>query len=222
MLSITCGLIAVSVSRVHSGYGNVLLGLLLMALGFSSILPAVTDAIMGVVPRERAGSGSAINDVTRQVGMALGVGVAGSIALSGYRASYDDGVGAVSAASSIVEAGRQSLGAALQAATDLPKHLQGLFLHIADVAFVDGVQLALLVGAGVCVTGALFAWLALPSRVPHHELNVSELVIDEFVVDNAELGVIPPVDENGTDHERAGPSTPSPRRVRRGRRGRSR
>src|SRR5262249_47551759 len=159
--------------------------LLLMALGFGAILPAVTDAIMGVVPRERAGSGSAINDLTRQVGIALGVGVAGSIALSGYRASYNDAVGSVDVAASVVGAGRDSLGAALHAATDLPKHLQGLFVHIVDVAFVDGVHLALLVGAGVCITGVFFAWLALPSRVPHHELNVSELAIDEFVVDNA-------------------------------------
>src|SRR5262249_53237132 len=88
-------------------------------------------------------------------------------------------------------------------ATDLPKHLQGLFAHIANVAFVDGVQLALLVGAGVCVTGVLFAWFALPSRVPHHELNVSELAMGEFVVDNAELGPTPPAGENGAEHERA-------------------
>jgi EmrB/QacA subfamily drug resistance transporter len=187
MLSITLGLVAISVSTAHSGYGNVLLGLLLLALGFSSILPAVTDAIMAVVPRERAGSGSAINDLTRQVGIALGVGLAGSIALSGYRASYDDAVASIDVASSVVAAGRDSLGAALQAATDLPRHLQALFTHIADVAFVDGMQLALLVAAAVCVTGAVLAWLALPSRVPHHELNVSELAIDEFVVDNAEL-----------------------------------
>jgi EmrB/QacA subfamily drug resistance transporter len=187
MLSITGGLVAISVSTADSGYGNILLGLLLIALGFSAFLPAVTDAIMGVLPRERAGSGSAINDLTRQVGIALGVGVAGSIALSGYRASYDDAVGSIDVASSVVAAGRDSLGAALQAASDLPKHLQTLFLHVADVAFVDGMQLALLVAAGVCITGALFAWFALPSRVPHHELNVSELAIDEFVVDNAEL-----------------------------------
>lgn len=216
MLSITGGLVAISVSTVDSGYGNVLLGLLLMALGFSSILPAVTDAIMAVVPRERAGSGSAINDLTRQVGIALGVGVAGSIALSGYRSSYDDAVSSIGAASSVVAAGRESLGAALQAASDLPKHLQTLFVHIADVAFVDGVQLALLVGAGVCITGVLFAWLALPSRVPHHELNVSELAIDEFVVDSTDFDATPRADGSNADLERAAPRTPLRRRLRRG------
>jgi EmrB/QacA subfamily drug resistance transporter len=215
MLSITAGLVAVSVTKVHSGYGNILLGLLLMALGFGSILPAVTDAIMGVIPRERAGSGSAINDLTRQVGIALGVGVAGSIALSGYRASYHDAVGSLDVGASVVAAGRESLGAALRAATDLPQHLQGLFVHVVDVAFVDGVHLALLVGAGLCITGALFGWFALPSRVPHQDLNVSELAIDEFVVDNAELGATPPADDNGADQEGAVPDTRGRRRVRR-------
>jgi MFS family permease len=191
MVAITGGLVAISASTVDSGYGNVLFGLLLIALGFSAFLPAVTDAIMGVLPRERAGSGSAINDVTRQLGIALGVGVAGSIALSGYRASYDDAAGSIGVASSVVAAGRESLGAALHVAGDLPKHLQALFTRVADVAFVDGVQLALLVGAGVCIVGAVFAWLALPSRVPHHDLNVSELAIDEFVVDSTDFDDTP-------------------------------
>jgi MFS family permease len=218
MVSITCGLVAISVSKAHSGYGNVLFGLLLIALGFSAFLPAVTDAIMGVLPRERAGSGSAINDVTRQLGIALGVGVAGSIALSGYRASYDDAAKSIDVASSVVAAGRESLGAALQVAGDLPQRLQALFTHIADVAFVDGMQLALLVAAGVCITGAVFAWLALPSRVPHHELNVSELAIDEFVVDSTDFDETPSADGNDSDHERTAPRTPPRPRLRRGRR----
>jgi hypothetical protein len=83
-------------------------------------------------------------------------------------------------------------------------------------------QLALLVAAGVCITGAVFAWLALPSRVPHHELNVSELAIDEFVVDSTDFDETPSADGNNTDHDRTAPHTPRRPRLRRGRQARPR
>src|SRR2546430_16904099 len=43
-----------------------------------------TEAIMGAVPTEKAGVGSAVNDATRLFGAALGVAVIGSIAASLY------------------------------------------------------------------------------------------------------------------------------------------
>ncbi len=44
----------------------------------NAMAPA-TDAVMGAVPEANAGVGSALNDVTRNVGGALGVGIMGSI-----------------------------------------------------------------------------------------------------------------------------------------------
>ena len=52
-----------------------------------SMAPA-TESVMGSLPREKAGVGSAVNDTTRQVGGALGVAVIGSIVASVYSAQH--------------------------------------------------------------------------------------------------------------------------------------
>ena len=43
-----------------------------------------TEAIMGVVPKAKAGVGSAVNDATRLLGATLGVAVIGSVYASLY------------------------------------------------------------------------------------------------------------------------------------------
>src|SRR5260370_25425185 len=53
--------------------------------GMGGVMPSATEAVMSVVPRERAGSGSALTNTARQLGGALGVAVLGSIVPHGYR-----------------------------------------------------------------------------------------------------------------------------------------
>ena len=50
-----------------------------------TVMPPATEAVMSVVPRERAGSGSALTNTARQVAGALGVAVLGSILAQAYR-----------------------------------------------------------------------------------------------------------------------------------------
>ena len=64
--------------------------LLLMGLGMGLVMAPATNAVMGAVPRERAGSGAAVNNTIRQVGGALGVAVLGSILSAGYRTRLGD------------------------------------------------------------------------------------------------------------------------------------
>ena len=49
-----------------------------------------TDAIMGSLPKAKAGIGSAMNDVVRELGGTLGVAVLGSIVSTSYASSMDD------------------------------------------------------------------------------------------------------------------------------------
>ena len=56
-----------------------------------------TESVMGSLPREKAGVGSAVNDTTRQMGGALGVAIIGSVVASAYasraaKVSRDHGV----------------------------------------------------------------------------------------------------------------------------------
>ncbi|HET9657013.1 MAG TPA: MFS transporter, partial [Kineosporiaceae bacterium] len=71
--------------------------LFLMGLGMGNIMAPATNAVMAAVPRERAGSGAAVNNTIRQVGAALGVAVLGSILSAGYRSRLGDAVSALPA-----------------------------------------------------------------------------------------------------------------------------
>ncbi|MGH6738199.1 MAG: MFS transporter, partial [Bradyrhizobium sp.] len=58
---------------------------LLQGVGMGIVMPTATESVMSVVPRERGGAGSAITNTSRQVAVALGVAVLGSILAQSYR-----------------------------------------------------------------------------------------------------------------------------------------
>ncbi|MBB5120552.1 MFS transporter [Streptomyces eurocidicus] len=64
------------------GLGVLVTAMLLMGAGGGLTMPAATAALMGAVPAEHAGVGSALNDTVQQAGAALGVAVLGAV-LSG-------------------------------------------------------------------------------------------------------------------------------------------
>ena len=72
-----------------------------LGLGMGNVLAPATDSIMGALPKEKAGVGSAMNDTTRQVGGALGVAVLGSILSSRFTAEMGDSLGQVLPASTL-------------------------------------------------------------------------------------------------------------------------
>jgi EmrB/QacA subfamily drug resistance transporter len=53
--------------------------------GMGLVMPSATEGVMSVVPRERGGAGSAITNTSRQVAVALGVAVLGSVLAEVYR-----------------------------------------------------------------------------------------------------------------------------------------
>ena len=50
-----------------------------MGLGMGLAMSPATEAIMGALPKAKAGVGSAMNDVVREIGGTLGVAVLGSV-----------------------------------------------------------------------------------------------------------------------------------------------
>ena len=84
------------------------LGALGLGMGFA--MSPATEAIMGALPRAKAGIGSAMNDVVREVGGMLGIAVLGSILSSGYGSGMDDATAGLPHAAT--EAASDSVGAA--------------------------------------------------------------------------------------------------------------
>jgi EmrB/QacA subfamily drug resistance transporter len=129
--------------------------------GMGSVMPPATEAVMSVVPRERAGAGSALTNTARQVSGALGVAVLGSILAQVYRSQLDPHLaglpGSVRGAASGSITGTQAVASRLGAAgRDLAT--------FGDSAFVHAMHLTTLISAGITLLGALVVLLWMPGR----------------------------------------------------------
>jgi hypothetical protein len=126
-----------------------------------------TEAIMGAVPKEKAGVGSAVNDATRLLGGTLGVAVVGSVAASLYASRLASTLPAGLPARAITAA-RGSVGGAAAAAQKIGQAGQaGLAHRLSDAAvaaFLHSFAGGCLVAAGVAAAGVAAAVLLLPAR----------------------------------------------------------
>ncbi|MFI9275609.1 MFS transporter [Kitasatospora sp. NPDC052896] len=79
------GLLALASAGTTSPIWTVEAGLGLLGVGIGLTMPPATGAIMSSLPPHKAGVGSAVNDLTRELGGAFGIGVLGSLTLTHYR-----------------------------------------------------------------------------------------------------------------------------------------
>ena len=84
LVVVATALLLFSRASATSGYPLVGAVLVIIGLGMGLAMAPATDSIMGSLPPEKAGVGSAMNDTTREIGGALGVAVMGSITSSVY------------------------------------------------------------------------------------------------------------------------------------------
>ena len=149
------GLALTSLLTPDSTYLNLLATMAVMSAGMALTMAPATESIMGSLPPAKAGVGSAVNDTTREVGGALGVAVLGSVMSSVYTSNMPG---------QVPDAARDSIGAAMAIAGQVGEVPGRALALAASNAFVDGIGVALLIGAGVAGLGSLVAWLALPAR----------------------------------------------------------
>ncbi|MFI8432562.1 MFS transporter [Streptomyces sp. NPDC079020] len=131
--------------------------------GMAHIMPPVTVAVMQALPREKAGSGSAINNTFRQVGGALGVAVLGSVLSTVYRGDIEGHLAAVPAG--VRDVAGESIEATLGVAAELGPAGRPL-VAAANDAFIGAMHVTALGSAAVALIGALVVGLFLPGRQP--------------------------------------------------------
>jgi MFS transporter, DHA2 family, multidrug resistance protein len=134
-------------------------GLALIGTGIGFTMPPATGAIMSALPPHKAGVGSAVNDLDRELGAAFGIGVLASVTLSLYRSQLGP-----------VLAGRPAAAAA-QARAGLTQAIAvaggpGRPLGVAArEAYSNGLDLAMGVGAVCVLLAAAAVYFGLrPSR----------------------------------------------------------
>jgi hypothetical protein len=161
------GLVWTSTATQGTSYGIIVAEMVLLGTGMGLTSAPATEAIMGAVPRDKAGVGSAVNDATRLFGGTLGVAVIGSVAASLY-ASRLTATLPPHLPQSAVSAAHGSVGGAVIASHVLGRlGLAGAAHDLAGAAtqaFLHSLSGGCLVAAGVAVAGALVAALLLPAR----------------------------------------------------------
>ena len=90
LLIISIALLALSFLQADTPYPLAISVFCVMAVGMGMTMAPATESVMGSLPREKAGVGSAVNDTTRQIGGALGVAVIGSVVSSVYAGNVTD------------------------------------------------------------------------------------------------------------------------------------
>ena len=151
-----------------------------MGAGMAHVVAPSTEAIMGALPRNRAGIGSAVNDTTRQVGGALGVAILGSLLHSAY-ASHIAPVLAAIPAERRAEAS-DSIVKTMKVARETMGSGAGPVIDGARVAFTDAMGTVALVAAAFALLGAVAVALFLPAQGRDEAAELAGLGLPEHEV----------------------------------------
>ncbi|WP_329400208.1 MFS transporter [Streptomyces melanogenes] len=84
MLTMSSSFALLTTVTATSGFTVPAIALGLLGLGAGLAMPAAVGALMGTIPAEKAGVGSALNDTIQQAGTALGIAILGSMLSSGF------------------------------------------------------------------------------------------------------------------------------------------
>ncbi|MFJ7333491.1 MFS transporter [Streptomyces sp. NPDC101116] len=153
LAAIGVALAVLTVLGQSTGYPLLGAALLVVGVGAGFSFTVTADVILSSVPKEHAGSASAVSETAYELGAALGIAALGSIVTGAYR-DFTGPAGTPAAA-------HESLGGAVEAAAHMPAHTAAEMLDAARTSFVDGLALAAGAGAAVLLAAAVVAWFLL-------------------------------------------------------------
>jgi EmrB/QacA subfamily drug resistance transporter len=144
---------------LHSGYGLLLPGFILMGLGMGLVMSPMSTAAMNAVDRSKAGAASGVLSMSRMVGSTFGVAVMGALVTTIGGSKLDSLLPHVPAAT------RDAITNALGSGATIGGHTSAGIVAAANDAFVSALGIGLLVGALVTLSGAVVAWTFIRPRV---------------------------------------------------------
>jgi len=147
-----------------SFWGPILLSMILLALGLSSITAPTAEAVMGSVPDEQRGAAAGVNNTTRELGGTLGVAVFGSIFASSYAPKVISAFRPLPIPAGPKAESHQSVAAALAVIGHAPHAVRPALDSVVFTAFHSGLRAACIAGAGIALLGALAAFRLMPGR----------------------------------------------------------
>lgn len=168
------GLALASTYRVDTSYWFIAVSLGLIGVGMGVTLPQATNAVLGSVPRERSGLGSAVNDAMGELGGSFGVAILGAVMSVFYRRDIDAAIAslgerAMAIPADVLDSVRESVASAALVARRLPDVYATEVHEATGTAFVTGMTWAMLAGAVIVLVGLVLAWRVFPVRLKRAE-----------------------------------------------------
>ncbi|CAN5835917.1 MFS transporter [soil metagenome] len=168
--------IATLTAAVDTPYIVIVAAMLFMGGGLGLVQAPATEAIMGALPANKAGVGSAVNDTARELGGVLGVAIVGSVFSSIYASRLGDALAGSPVPADALAIAEESVGAAQvvaeRAGEQVGPDAQSLITDAINAAFIDGWRIGSWVSVGVVLVGAVLAWRFLPARADEVQIEV--------------------------------------------------
>lgn len=154
-------------SQLHAGSGVAVLvtGTVIMAGGITLVMTTTSDLVLATAPADRAGSVSGLSQTATEFGGAFGIAVLGSIGTAVYRHDVALQVPG-NLPHSAVNAARDTLGGAVQAAHRLSSGAGEELLTVARDAFAHGLRVASWTTAGLLLVMAALCLILLRHTRP--------------------------------------------------------
>lgn len=158
------GLAWASTADAATPYSQIATQMVLLGGGLGLTFAPATEAIMGSLPADKAGIGSAVNDTTRELGGTLGVAIVGSVFASAYSGGITSSAALSGLPADVHAAMGRSMAVAHNVIAQLPADRMTAGRDAVNHAFLDGLRVGSLVCAAIGLGAAVVvAWL-LPAR----------------------------------------------------------
>lgn len=166
------GIVMITGLDESDGFTTILPGFVLTGIGSGIVNVVMGDVALSVVPKERAGMASGINDTFRQVGVSVGIAVWGAIFLGSGASRVAELAAGTPAASGdnprrLVEA--ISSGHLSQVVAAAPPGVRPAVVHAAREGFLSGFNEILLLGGSLAILGGLATALLVRGRADERE-----------------------------------------------------
>lgn len=181
--TMACGFaLVLPAGRDASYWGLIIWSMSLMAMGLALVQGPATNIITNSLSPEQTGAGSAVNDVTREIGGTLGVAVLGSILTSMYTTQIGTQLDNVGLPAEAVDAAQNSVMAGVQIASGVGGASGQQILFTVQDAFVDGLHTSVIAAIAAAGLAAPIAWFTLRGK-QLGDAVVADAVPDEETVD---------------------------------------
>ena len=144
------------------GYLKLAAALVVIGMGSGTAGPAAYGTLLGALPPERVGVGSAVNDTVQQVGQALSIAVLGSVLTAAYRSAMP---------TDVVAQARDSIGDALRIAAQTG---DAALAQVAKDSFVQAIAVTSLIGVFGGIAAAVVAVTVLRPK-PKPSVDAAEV-----------------------------------------------